>query len=48
MPTDDDNDDAYYGDDYEHDEEYQNGHNLANFQARSLIFCMVIDLDNKG
>ena len=44
MPTDYDNDD--YGDDDEHDDEDQNGHNSANFQARSLTFCMVIDLDN--
>ena len=42
KPTDDNNNDY----DDEHYDEDQNGHNLANFQAMSLIFCMVIDLDN--
>ena len=41
----DDNDDDS-DDDNELDDEYQICHNSANFQARSSIFCMVINLDN--
>ena len=40
---DDHNDDD---DDDEHDDEDWNCHNLANFQARRSILCMVIDLNN--
>ena len=38
---DDDNDE-----DVDDDENYQNGHNSANFQARTSKVYMVVDLDN--
>ena len=38
---DDDNDDDDDNNDDEHDDEDWNCHNLANFQARRLRFCMV-------
>ena len=41
---DDDYDDN--NDDDEYDDEDHNGHNSANFQARSFRLCMIIDLDN--
>ena len=34
---------SHYGDGHEN---YQNSHNSANFQARTSIFCMEVDLDN--
>ena len=37
-----DNDD---GDNDVHDDEDQNGHNSANFRARSPKFCVVVDLE---
>ena len=33
-------------DDDEYADEDHNGHNSANFQARSFRLCMIIDLDN--
>ena len=56
IPTDDDNDrgdddiDADGNGDDNDDDEYadqdHNGHNSANFQARSFRLYMIIDLDN--
>ena len=50
IPTDDNNnnndEDDECDDDYEHYDEDQNGRKSANFQAMSLRFRMVIDLDN--
>ena len=42
----DDDDDYNEGDDDYGDHKDQNGHKSDNFQARSLRFCKVIDLDN--
>ena len=50
IPTDDNNnnndEDDECDDDYEHYDEDQNGRKSANFQAMSLRFRMVVDLDN--
>ena len=34
------------GDDDDKDDENQNGHNLANFEAKTSRFCMVIDIND--
>ena len=46
MEDDDKNENDDNDDDDEHNDEGQNCHNSANFWARCMKFCMVVDLDN--